>query len=163
MMARIDFKVAMKEIHNPNFKSFLDAIEKSIGVSKEFKNIARDEQPFVPELAWAYFSAYTTIIAGSNIQFITLKSGLEGADKLLTDESVKKIIKAALPHQAKFIDEHPQETYFFLLEEIEQKLLVELRKIVEGREADKAAAQHAKDIMIAVAQADAARAENVVS
>jgi hypothetical protein len=107
----------------------------------------------VPELAWAYFSAYTTIIVGSNIQFIALKSGIPDADTLITDENVKKIIKAALPHQAKFVDENSQEAYFFLLEEIELRLLAELRKIVEGREADKAAAQHAQEIMLAVAEA----------
>lgn len=69
------------------------------------------------------------------------------ADKYLNSEPVRKILKAALPHQSEFIEGQEPEAYYFLLEEVEEKLLFELRKILEGREADQAATSRAKEIM----------------
>ncbi len=44
--------------------------------------------------------------------------------------------------------------YHFLLEELEDRLLSELRNILDGVQADQAAAQKAKDILKAVSLAD---------
>ena len=57
------------------------------------KNIARDERPFVPEIAWAYFSAYTTVLYFSLLRLETLKSGMEDPQKLVNAEHVKMVLK----------------------------------------------------------------------
>jgi hypothetical protein len=123
----------------------------------------QEEQPFLPELAWAYFAAYTTILYGSFLRFKVLTTGLNESDKFLTSDATKKILKATLPHQSKFIDEHEPEAYHYLLEELESLLLIELRKIVEGKEADQAAAVRAKQITDALKSADKERAEKAVA
>jgi hypothetical protein len=128
---------------------------------KRFKNIARDEQPFLPDLAWAYFSAYITIIFGSYMRLQFLKTGVEDPERYVSGEAIRKVLKVALPHQARFIDENEPETYYNLLDEIERSLLGELRKILEGREADQAAALRAKEIMDAVRSVNEERAAKI--
>lgn len=61
-----------------------------------------------------------------------------------------------LPHRGKFIDANRPEEYHHLLEEIEGCLLTELRKLLEGQEADQTAAARAKEIMDAVRQKELA-------
>jgi hypothetical protein len=71
--------------------------------------------------------------------------------------------KAVLPHHAKWIDESEPGAYHYLLDEIENHILAELRKILEGKDADQAAAVRAKEIMDTVKQVEEKRAEEVVA
>jgi len=117
----------------------------------------------LPESAWAYFTAYRTILYGIHGRFMVLKSGVEDPEKFLSKEGMQKILKAALPHRREFIDVNEPEQYFVLLEEIESHLLIELRKILEGKEADQAAAVRAQEITAAIRNAEKERAEkNIV-
>jgi len=94
---------------------------------------------------------------------MVLKSGVEDPEKFLSKEGMQKILKAALPHRREFIDVNEPEQYFVLLEEIESHLLIELRKILEGKEADQAAAVRAQEITAAIRNAEKERAEkNIV-
>jgi hypothetical protein len=147
MMALLDYKELAKSASDPRMQQFLRIIGDVAPDIKKFKDVARDERPFLPDLAWAYFSAYKSILVGSHIRFEVLKSGVDEPQKLLTSGGSKTILKAALPHQAKFIDENEPETYYYLLEEIEASLLAELRKILEGTEADQSSVARAKGIM----------------
>lgn len=162
MMATLNFKAIAKEADNPRIQEFLSLIGVAAPDPKNLKNIARDEQPFLPELAWAYFEAYKAILYASYARYTVLKVGFKDGDKYLTSEPLKKIVKAALPHQSKFIDEYEPETYYYLLEELEANLLVELRKILEGKEADKADAEHAKEIMAALKDAEEERVQETI-
>ena len=69
-------------------------------------------------------------------------------------ENIKKVLKAALPHQTKFIDEHDPGVYYYLLEEIQEALLNELRKILDGTETDRSSIQRGKEIMDAIKAVD---------
>jgi hypothetical protein len=75
----------------------------------------------------------------------------------------KKILTAALPHRSKWIDEHEPGAYDMLLEEIEGYLLTELRNILEGREADQAAAGRGKQTIEALKRADEERTAMAVA
>ena len=70
---------------------------------------------------------------------------------------IKDILKAALPHQSKFIDEHDAGAYFYLLDELEANLLIELRKILEGKEVDQSSVRKAMDILGATKAANKAQ------
>src|SRR5258708_19245916 len=105
-------------------------------------------KPFLRELAWGYLVAYKTILYGSLVRFSALKSAV--LDRYLTNNATKKILKAALPHQSDFIDQNEPETYHYLLDEIEGYLLIELRKILEGRDAHQPATLPPKEIIQAV-------------
>ena len=56
------------------------------------------------------------------------------------------LAKTVLPHQSDFMDEHGPYGAYFLLDEIKQKLLDELRLVLEGKEADREQLQHAIEI-----------------
>jgi len=151
MMAIVNFKAVAKDIDHPSIDNLLTMLGSATPDLKDLKkNVARDEQPFLPDLAWAYFAAYRSILYGTYMRYAALKNKMRDTEKYLTSDGTRKILKAALPHQSKFIDENEPETYHYLLEEIEGYLLNELRKILEGRDADQAAAQQAKEIMKAV-------------
>ena len=124
---------------------------------------SRDERPFVPEIAWAYFSAFTTVLIFNLVRFKVLKVDIENPQRLLKAENVRSILKAALPHQAQFIDGQDVGAYYYLLDEIEGKLLSELRKILDGKDADQAATQRAKEIMSAIKEVDADQARGKLS
>ncbi len=160
-MARLNFKAMAEDINDPRMEKFLEFIGKTAPDVSSLKNVAINERPFLPELAWAYFAAYTSILYGSLLRYNILKTGVSNADKYWKTELAQKILKAALPHQSAFIESQEPEAYFYLLEEVEEKLLFELRKILEGREADKAATSRAKEIMDAVNSVEIERAQEI--
>ena len=161
-MAVLNIKAIVKEAADPKMQQFLSIIGAAAPDPKALKNVARDERPFLPELAWAYFSAYTTILYGGLARFSALKHGLD-PDKYLKNELAQTILKAALPHQSKFIDEQEPESYYHLLEEIESLLLIELRRVLEAKDADRADTTRAKEIMDAISKADIAKAEEATA
>jgi hypothetical protein len=162
MMARLNFKAMANEADDPRMQQVLSMLAGFAPDIQKLRNVARDERPFLPEIAWAYFASYTTILYGTQARFMMLKTGVRGLDKYLTKEAAQNILKAALPHQSKFIEENEPETYYFLLEEIEANLLVELRRILEGKQADQAATAHAKEILEAVRHANEERTKEAL-
>jgi hypothetical protein len=117
----------------------------------------------VPEIAWAYFSAFTPVLIFNLVRLKVLKVDIENPQRILKAETVRSILKAALPHQAQFIDGQDAGAYYYLLDEIEGKLLSELRKILDGKDADQAATQRAKEIMSAIKELDADQAKGKLS
>ena len=97
------------------------------------------------------------------MRYLVLKSGFDDVDKYLSGEEVKKILKAALPNRTEYIDRHGFGGYYDLLAEIENCLLSELRKILEGRDATQAATDQAREILEAVNRLDEKKAENAVA
>ncbi|MGB7973802.1 MAG: hypothetical protein WCF81_05515 [Roseiarcus sp.] len=63
-------------------------------------------------------------------------------------------MKAALPHQAEFIDQQDAGAYYYLLEDIEARLLTELRQILDGKEADQSTVERARKISGAIKEAN---------
>lgn len=75
-----------------------------------------------------------------------LQSGLDVPD-ILDSEGIKKILIEALPHQAEYIREHGSKGGHHLLEELEASIVVELRKMLEGADADRASVERAAAII----------------
>jgi hypothetical protein len=162
MTADLNYNVIAKRTKDPKIQQFLSMIDTTGPDPESLKNIARDERPFVPEITWAYFSAFTTLLTFNLARFKTLKFGLEEPQKLLNTERIKNILKAALPHQTQFIDEAQDSgAYYYLLDQIEAKLLNELRKILDGKEADQSSIQQAKNIMNATKAALTGKADDL--
>jgi hypothetical protein len=153
MMAIMNVTEVAKEVDDPRMQKVLTMIGAGVPDVGDLKNIARDERPFLPELAWAYFTAYSTILYANMAVYKMLKAGIEDFEKYLKRDGSKAILKAALPHQSKWIDENPPETYHYLLDELENNLLAELQKILEGIEVDAAEIMKAKSILNAVNKA----------
>ena len=163
MMAMLNVEEVAKDIRNPKMKQFLSVIGAGAPDYQELKNVARDEQPFVPELAWAYFRSYTSVLYSNLVIFKMLESGVDEPTKYLKRDANKEILKAALPHQGQWIDSTEPQMYHYLLDELEGSLLVELRKILDGADVSRAEIDKAKVILEAINRADAKNTETVAT
>jgi DNA-binding protein Fis len=166
MMTSINFDVAAREAHQyPNMQPLFQMIsggDQTENFAKVAQHPGKSQQPFVSPLAWAYFSAYQSVVIGAYMRAKVLEIGLENAHKLINDEPIKDILKAALPHYSQFIDEQPVSAYHFLLEDLEKHLIAELQKMIRGDEQDQASVEQAARIMEMVEKASAKQAEQQV-
>ena len=162
-MSVLKYKAIAKETHDPRMQQVLATIGSAAPDIEQLKSVARDERPFLPELAWAYFTAYRTVLYGVYGRFMILRTGLENPEQYLSKEGIQKILKTALPYRSEFIDEKEPEQYYVLLDEIENYLLMELRKILEGKDVDQASATRAREIMDAVNGVEKEQAEKAVA
>jgi hypothetical protein len=165
-MAILNYDAVAKRIaHEPKLRHVVDVLGAGLPTdpNDQIKNVARDEQPFVSEPVWAFFSAYTTILFASSIRYRLLKAGLEEPGLYLSNDAIRKILKAALPHQSEWIDQQGPERYYYLLDELELNLLSEIKKMLEGKDADQASLDRAKAVMGAVATAGAESARRAAT
>jgi hypothetical protein len=162
-MALLNIKEVSKRARDPKMQQFLSMMGSGAPEIDEIKNVARDERPFLPELAWAYYSAYSTILFGNLALFKVLQVGMDEPEKVLTREGTKKILKATLPHQSEWIDSTEPERYYYLLDELEEKLIGELRKILDGAEADQAATERGHSILNTLNMVDLERVKQAAA
>jgi hypothetical protein len=92
-----------------------------------------------------------------------LAEGIEGSAKLLKRDHAKKLLKATLPNQADFIDKNDPSTYHFLLEELKDRLLDELKKMLRGDETDMAEVDQTKKISAALKQIERDRIDRDIA
>ena len=149
-MAVINFDVAAQEAPvSPNARKFFQVItgNQEDTFKKLSQTTPKKEQPFVSPLAWAYYSAYQAIVLGAYMRAKVLEFGVDNPQKILNEEPVKNLIKAALPHYNEYIDEYGPSGYHYLLEELEKSLLTELQKMIRGEEQAAADVEQAARIM----------------
>ena len=75
-----------------------------------------------------------------------LKTGWDSRN-IIDHAAIAKLIKIALPHQSLFVEKFGESGYFPLLEELEEKLLVEINAMLSGKESDKSTAELAAQIL----------------
>lgn len=106
---------------------------------------ATKARPFVSDLLWAYFSAYHSIISQAIIKAGSLQTGL---DKDYSDvEKITKVVIAALPHQEEYIKKFGPSAFFYLLDELEIRIIQEIRNLLKGESADKESIERAAKIL----------------
>lgn len=149
-MAIVKFDEASKEAsRNPNFRKIFEMLG-NIPNKKFPDNAAMLEQPFVSPMSWACFSAYQTVLALAFAQMKFLELGIEDPEKYLKTSSVEDLLKIALPHQSPVIDQFGSAASYYLLDELEQKILNELRKMLQGEDVDEASITQSTKIMALV-------------
>jgi len=89
-------------------------------------------------MAWAYFSAFQTLLLVIYSQVKALEIGLIDSDKFIKIDHVQKMLKTILPHRALFIEQSDLTSYHFLIDELENCILNELTKMLDGEEVDQA-------------------------
>ncbi|MQA65033.1 MAG: hypothetical protein GEU76_03895 [Alphaproteobacteria bacterium] len=147
-MAVIKFDVAADEAaKNPQFRKVFEIIGKVLPAGKLPDIAAREERPFLSPMAWAYFSAYLAVLLHAYTRLKALEMGLEDSKNLLNDKYANDLLKTALPHQASYIDQHGAVGHHYLLDELEDNILRELREMLEGASADDEALNHAASII----------------
>lgn len=87
-------------------------------------------RPFVSKSAWSYFEAYQSIIWHFIAQATLYEKGL-GSELLKTEEMVK-VVKTVLPHYSDFIDENGPGVAVLLLDELKDKILIEIDNMLSG-------------------------------
>jgi hypothetical protein len=147
-MAVMNFEAAAREAaKNPRFRQLFDIIAKPLNFEAVAKNDAWKARPFVSPLAWALFSAYQAIVLFAVTRLKVLQMGIENAPEVLDASAIANLIKAALPHRAAYIDEHGPGVYHYLLDELETKLLDEMRRMLQGSDSDAAGLVQAAAIL----------------
>jgi hypothetical protein len=136
-MALLKFEISSEEsVKNPNFRAFMETIGGNLELSDFNLESAKKCRPFISDLAWAYYSAYQTIIFHAYIKMDVLRKGIDNPEKYINFEGSDKLLKTTLPHYAALIEEHGDAVHHHFLEEIEKLLLSELRNIQLGHDSD---------------------------
>ncbi|MHA6204794.1 hypothetical protein ACXU4B_10245 [Dyella soli] len=107
---------------------------------------AAKARPFVSPMVWAVYSAMQAVASHAVIQWHALKNGVN-PNGLLDEGKIKNLIKVALPHYGDYIDKHGAEAFYYTLDALEAQLLVEIQKMLNGAEDDKASMDRAADIL----------------
>jgi sulfur relay (sulfurtransferase) DsrF/TusC family protein len=113
---------------------------------------ADEERPFVSELVWALYSAYAAVVLGAWAVMKVLSLGAEDVDKLINHQHVNDLLKAALPRQAEYIEKYGSSAHYHLLDELERRIITELKRTLAGEDADSENLRHSSEIMRQVAQ-----------
>jgi hypothetical protein len=146
-MSLVKFEAAAQAAsRKPQFREFLNVIGGSFDLNKiDFVRDSQKARPFVTPMAWALFSAYWAIVGQAVVRFQMMKSGV--TEDFADSEGVEKLVNTALPHQAETIKKFGAAAYHCLLDELEERILEEFRKMLAGREADKESVEKAAEIL----------------
>lgn len=126
-----------------------DAKEQDNKNAQEISKAAELSRPFISPLAWAYYSASNSISNHAVVTMIAWKNGVD-TNKFLNNEKLVETVSRALPHQKKLIEDHGVGATYFLIEELEEKLLLELRRFVSEGETDQELIEQANQIVTAI-------------
>jgi hypothetical protein len=100
------------------------------------------------------------IVSASQIKF--LSEGID-ARKFFNFAATDKVLIAALPEYETFIKEHSHVAYGQLIDVLTQKILLELRNTLAGKEQDSESVRRAMDILKASDEANEAMAKREIA
>ncbi len=140
-------KAAERAVYDKKIQQFFDNQAKMIKADDAPYPSSLAEKPYISPIAWAYFTALQTILAGAYMRIKLLSIGTSDLAKLIDSEAEKKLLLAALPHRADYINKYGLKGYFNLLTELDELLVKELVNIIEGRNTDKETAERAANVM----------------
>ncbi len=146
-MAFIKFEsAAQKAEHDPKVRQFFEMI--SGGFDPRSMNLSGAEKarPFISPMAWAVFSAFHAVTMHSVIRLEVLKGGL-GTEDFTDNKAIEKLVVAALPHYADYVEKKGPSVYYHVLEALEARLLAELQSMLSGVESDQASLEQAAKII----------------
>ena len=146
MMSTIDLKKAGPEAErNPKVRQVFEMLGKNFDPKNMPTNPAVKERPFVTEVAWAYYQAYSSIVSAAVLALKCLEHGLD-VTKFMKPDFLDNLVIAALPHHSDYVKQWGLAGCAMLLDELENKLLEALREMLEGKESDAAALRSAYGI-----------------
>ncbi|MCG9663450.1 hypothetical protein L1D26_10280 [Vibrio mediterranei] len=132
MMSRVKIDEVSKTIeHDSKLQHFFEMIGKNVDMDKLGAVQPASLRPFVSEPIWAYFSAYQSIVLHYVVLAKMFELGL--SEKMTKSDELVNLLTKVLPHQKEFIEKYRVEGSFYLLEEVEQKLLKEINDFLSGK------------------------------
>lgn len=115
-------------------------------------------RPFITQVAWAYFAAYQAILMHAVAFMKMLQMGIDG-HQFMNSENLIKLIKTALPHHSAYIDQHGPNAAYYLLDQLENSLLEEFKRMLDGVETDMTEIARAKQILIEASRVNSENSE----
>lgn len=145
-MAVVKFEAAAKEAaKNPRFRE-LFAVMGNVDLNSLQTNLALKTRPFVSPLVWAYYSAYQAIVVHAVVRLHMLKNDIDMVEVIDT-KNVTSLVKVALPHQVEYIEKYGPSAFHYLLDELENKLLLAFQMMLKGDGSDKETLERAAAII----------------
>jgi hypothetical protein len=146
-MAAVKFEPALKEaVKNPRMRMIFETIKLPEEMGAEAFALAHRARPHVSPLAWAFFAAWQAVVTHSTVQLKLLQSGAD-VPGAVDNTRVVSSLKLALPHHAAYLDQYGTSGAYHLLEELETRLLEELRNSLDGTHQDDDSLKHARRIL----------------
>jgi hypothetical protein len=143
----IKFESAAKYAeHDPKVRQFFEMIGAGFDAKALDLSGAAKARPFLTPLVWAIFSAIQAVTMHSVMRWHVLKGGL-GATDFADNKAIEKLVVAALPHYAEYLEKHGPSVYYYVLEALDTKLLDEIQKMLSGVESDRASIEQAAEIV----------------
>jgi len=147
MMSVVNFEVvAPRAERDPKVRKVFEVVGSGFDIKNLDLSGAAKARPFLSPMVWAIYSAFLAVTMHSVMRWHVLKGGL-GSNDLADKEAIGKLIKAALPHYSDYIDQHGPSVYYYVLEALDERLLIELQKLLTGVEADKASIEQSAEIL----------------
>lgn len=137
--------VAERAPHDEKLRQFI-AISANINQKIE-ESTAELERPFVNELIWAIYSGYAAVISASFSYLKLMSEGVPEPDKLIKWDYVCGLVASILPNQSDYIAKYGKSGLPHLLDEIENLLIRELKKAVDGDDYDTESIKYSTKIM----------------
>lgn len=131
---------------NPDAKIFLKNLDLDLKKAKGSFEMAHMARPYVSEMSWAYYNAYSSIVTNAVAMAHILNAG-QDPTKFMDQEKIKALITAAIPYASDYIDKFGAQAAYNFLGQIKDQLLIELRKTMDGIEEDLQSLQRAKQII----------------
>ena len=147
---------------NNQLRSFLESIAGDDILAKLGDAAADRERPFLSELSWALYSAYSSIIGYGIGQVKLMSIGIDKVSEAFDTDKVRGVLKSALADRAEFIDQHGLAAAFHLLDELENKLLKQLKSDLDAPTSDNENVAKSAEIMKQVSDLTAAQGTNEI-
>jgi hypothetical protein len=145
-MAVVKFEAASKEAaKNPRFRELFTVLG-DINLNDLKTKQALKTRPFVSPLAWAYYSAYLAIVLHAVARLQMLQKGIDMVE-IIDTKSVTKLVKIALPHQVEYVEKNGASAFHYLLDELENNMLLAFQRMLKGDETDQDSLERAAAII----------------
>lgn len=130
---------------NPKLKSFI-AVAGNIDLEQFTATQFLKSRPFISPVTWAYYSAYRSILVHAAIRLQLLSKG-QDMGEVVDIKQIISLITIALPHRKNYVEEHGFNSFHFLIDELESKLLESFDLMIKGEESDQASLEKAAAII----------------
>ena len=148
MLAPLKLDNIVAELKDPRMNRFLETIFGSAVSMEEFGKDtellrAQEAQPWVHPMAWATFSTYSAVVGIVLLQAHALKLGFDPRN-FFSQEKVDELVSQTFVESDFKLTSMRNMVLPILLEQLELRLLKELRSSISGEEADQETAERAR-------------------
>jgi hypothetical protein len=150
MISPLKLDKISEDIKNPIYQEFISSIVKPLNIDPENISIensirGRSSRPWIPENIWSVYAAYSSVVMEAVVLFKCLDCGLD-TRKFINQDPLLKALEKALPDLSIDWNKITNASWPTLLEILETKLLMEIRKEVSPKYRDEQALERIKSM-----------------